>query len=610
MSSGIEVIFDPIIGIFVGIGELVALTSKGVAALARMTRAEIEREIELAHHRQFEKWKKEEPAWAREKINSTVAEIDAELERLKKAEKECERLLAIASKEHTAAGHTYVLSEERKQVEEELRLIREDIATLEKYRRDFISMMDQYLKDISKTRGYNDILSRPNIRYNLGRVSNYTISKLDKKIDKLDKQISEFCKTINDFTDKLQSGQSGLVTRLSKRLDSLDPTSEESLQEVRNFINEIKAEMRSLEKKLKDASLTKEAREAANEEMRMLQKLLDSLSPIEMLLVKYQIMDAEAEERAVSIYNDCVTVLEDISKMSYISESTRLEIEDQKRKLTVLASDLSGENSVTILTHIKSTLEEIKKEAEISMNRYERFKKAHDEYRELHAKYPKKQIRKIMGDKYADPDAYRFSDSDKVEGIIRLLETTNTVLKENLLTSAVDGIVDYFVERVGNKLIRVKALPNGSKEITYTRPDERNVIYVITVSKDGQVEIGPRGVKLHDGRVLTSREELEKPTKNCKWSQNIKEDFKEIDMDMGLIIDQSEEENARIYKEQEYYQLDSEQETIDFLKKNGWSDAEIRKILYGEDASEEEEIETNRDEEEISQAIAIDPHQK
>ena len=609
MSSGIEIILAPIYGIFVGIGELVKLTGRGVAALARMTKEQIEAEIEKAHQKKFEDWKEHEPAWAIEERQRIVSALDLEYARLLKAKEECEDLLKVTSKKHTAAGHTYALDKEKEKVQAELKSINEDIDKLLAAKSKYQIAMDKYETNIKTAKKYEDMASRPVCRYQPGLLNEHSVNKLSKRIEKLDKQLEEFCKTVNDFSEKVKnSHHNDFLVRLSNKLDKLDPTKEDALSEIREFISEIKREIMSLEEKLLDASLTKEAREAASEEMRTLQDLLDSLSPIETLLVKYQVMDAEAEERAASIYNECLQEIDEINRMEYVPESLKAEVEDQKRKLFVMAKELSRDNAVAVLTNIKTVLGEIKKDAEASLDRYQRFTEAKEHYRELHTKYPQKEIKRIMGDKYVDPDSYKYVDSEKIEGVIRMLETTNKILEENLQKAVVQGIVDYFVDRVGEKIVSKKKLANGDYEITYTRKDEKNVIYVITVSESGETKIAPKGVKLHDGRVLTTKEQLEKPTSDCAWSKHVREDFEEIELEKTLIVDVPKEAAKHIFEEENFYQFDNEEEARRFLKKNGWSEEAINQVLAKDDSSSEENEEESTSESAISEAIAIDPH--
>ena len=167
-------------------------------------------------------------------------------------------------------------------------------------------------------------------------------------------------------------------------------------------------------------------------------------------------------------------------------------------------------------------------------------------------------------------------------------------------------MVNYFVERIGSNLISKKKTADGGYEITYTNKEERNVIYVVNVGPDGSVKIGPRGVKAHDGRTLTSKEQLEKPIKGCAWSKRVKEDFKNLELDEVQIAEDTEAEGDDLYLDDHFYQLDNLEETLRFLRKNGWSEKEIKEFL-GESVSEAVEEDTEV-QDAVSESISIDPN--
>ena len=603
MSSGVEFILAPIYGIVAGIAGLVSVTAKAIGLVATATKEAIQKEIEEAHRRRYEKWVKEEPEWVESRRQAVNAEIDLELTRLRKAEQECQRMIAQASKTYTALDHTYNLDKEKAKAEEELKIIQEDIAALEKRKAAVNKELDEYLKKVKKSKSYDDIVSRPNSKYEKGRVGDHTIKKMSDRIKELDKRITEFCKVVNDFAEKVQqASHSDFLKRLVKKLDTLDPTDEKALGEIKLYIDDIKREIRSIEAKLLDNSLSAEARKAANEEMMMLQGLLDSLAPIEELLIKYQKLDEESEARAVELFKECVEDIKEIGEMRYVSETTKGEMERPLSILNRIAESLDSENAVTILNNVKEEIKQIKEEAKVLEDRYIRYTKAHDKYVEIHSKYRREDIKRIMGDRYADPESYHFREDEKIEGVIKLLEIANESLEEGLKEEVKRGTIRYFEETLKDKIVSKKKV-GETYEIVYTRKEERNVLYVIKIFEDGTVEVGPRGVKLHNGQVLSSRKDLEKSVSTCAWKKSLEEDLEACNMSEAIVVD---DERATVYEESDYYQLDNEEETKRFLRKNGYTEEEINRLLYG-DSEASETVEESRDEE-VAQAIEIDPH--
>jgi hypothetical protein len=114
-------------------------------------------------------------------------------------------------------------------------------------------------------------------------------------------------------------------------------------------------------------------------------------------------------------------------------------------------------------------------------------------------------------------------------------------------------------------------------------------------------------VVLSNGKKTLSREQLEGVHESCGWAEDISTAFGQIGLGGGAYTEMPQEKRLALYDEREYYHIQTDEESVRFLRLSGYTDEEIKAFGYLQDEEERDDTATTTRRTGKAAARTIDP---
>lgn len=448
---------------------------------------------------------------------------------------------------------------------------------------------------------------------------------IDQKVDRLEAEIKQRKKQLIAFTQFLREleqiiSSKGLVDyrpRIVKAIENLDIYSPDAIRELEKLVEQIEREHTYMQEQLKIKKADEATLKEVEGQIAALGELKSLLKPLVENAEVYSETKIDYERLGREVFEKCEEIVDEIERLKFCSGLHKNEIEKAKRVLDRSRSLLRSPDVYAQLVSLLSSLHDLREECVKESEKYERFSVEYERYKELYMKF--RGLLSAEDSDLVDDDGYieepgnivfEYSDAEKQ---ISVLIERNTQL-ESIINQSVQQTFSAGMSAIlygskwGQEFKREKR-EDGSIHLSYVRKADRGTIFDVSCGQDGEISILPRGVILSNGCATISADALRRVHSSCVWADEISKAFEEVGIPNGTYQEMPEECREELYDESHYYRIETDAESIRYLRLSGYSEEEIKAMGYLTDVEEnegEEEVvqETSR---QATQAIELKP---
>ncbi|MBO7297653.1 MAG: hypothetical protein J6U60_01245 [Clostridia bacterium] len=406
------------------------------------------------------------------------------------------------------------------------------------------------------------------------------------------------------------------MPRIKAKVATLDPCSPQAVEILEREIEEIAREQ---------AFLAEQA--AARQDSREIQEKIAAqgaaLKEMSRLLARFVVDTRARAEKGIEyeklngeMLSECDDLLQGIQGLEFVNATHRREIESLKMRAERCRTSLQSPAAHAELTGTLTRLRALKTVCETENETYRRFAAEHERYKGLYMRL--RGMLSAEDSQLIDESGYLqtptdilFENSTDAETQIAELKRRNDELEKTLnkfmQESFCHGTSALLREGQWGNEFKKERDKDGALHLTYVRQADKGAIFDIGCTADGQISIVPRGVVLSNGKKTLSREQLETVHESCGWAEDISTAFGQIGLGGGSYTEMPQEKRLALYDEREYYRIQTDEESVRFLRLSGYTDEEIKAFGYLQDAEERDDTATATRRTGKAAARTIDP---
>lgn len=534
----------------------------------------------------------------KDKINRKKEQLELSLKKeqanLSQEASTCERIIKEMGKKISTRFGMFGLSNDSSKADEILDKIEKFKKLLSDEKKKAVAVCDQCLTELESCNDLRTISEISN-RYNRAKISQYS---LDKEIADLKKEKNEkanilqnFANCLNKLYSELQEqGLTGYYEMIKAKVQGIDILDGNASKTISEILNEIKREIESMKDYVKERD--ENARTAAD-----FQSIIESVSSLSGLLQSSEtILDGERRvvedftQKSKSKLNDCKEKVSAIEKLDFLSDVNKQKLDKLNCDLQRLANSLRYQSTAQELSVLCGKLTQLEKSCKSENDIVARFKAEQDRYIELYVKLQGllsiEDVTFSAGaqDYIVDPAENVLSDKNPEEQIQKLHELNEQLsvelgklLQENICSLFSDTL-SAAAGTIGKEFKKEKE-NDGLMHLTYVRPNSKGAIFDLSCTVQGDVSVYPRGVILHNGKKLINNEELEKIHASCEWAEQFTSNLKKCGLEEIEYGEMADEYKQSLYREENYYHLNSLDESRKYLEMMGYTEEEILGLL-------------------------------
>lgn len=449
---------------------------------------------------------------------------------------------------------------------------------------------------------------------------------IDKKVEALESEIKERKKQLIAFTQFLREldrivGSKGLADykpRILKTIANLDIYSPSAIQELVQLVEQIEREHAHMQEQLKikkagEATLKEvESQIVALGELKSLLKpLVESAEVIQDLQINYEILGRNT-------LGECEKIIDELEGLKFCSGLNKREIETAKRFLDRSQALLRSPDVYAQLTSLLSKLRDLREECIKEAESYERFSVEYERYKELYMKF--RGILSAEDSELVDDDGYleeptgivfEYSNADaQITALAKRNEQLEAIINQSVQQTFSAGMSAILHGSKWGREFRREKRQDESIHLSFVRRSDKGAIFDVSCGQNGEIGIIPRGVILSNGHATITPDELRKIHASCEWADEISKAFEDVGIPNGTYEEMAEEHREELYDEAHYYRIETDAESIRFLRLSGYSDEEIEArgyVLSAEEPVDVEDITQEETSEEAAQATELKP---
>ena len=114
---------------------------------------------------------------------------------------------------------------------------------------------------------------------------------------------------------------------------------------------------------------------------------------------------------------------------------------------------------------------------------------------------------------------------------------------------------------------------------SYVREEDPGVLYTVEIIDRGTL-ITPRGVVLSNGQPVIDEDGLRKVHSSCGWTDDLNERFTKAGIPNFEYEEEPDEVREALYDLDNYYHIETDEESIRYLRLCGFDDEQIKKLGY------------------------------
>ena len=472
------------------------------------------------------------------------------------------------------------LLKKKKTIENEIRVYRDKVdAAITK---EAVNSLARYKPTINLATSNNEVMV--NTVIDESRKRNEIGSKYQK-------QLNEVSKTIR------QGDLYKYDSRVQELVLKTNPFDIDTLQDIKKLVDSILEEERTLiaQKKLESIHLSSE--EQAMRDLEVLKEISKRMSSeIIHLVDKDDVPDASKFN--LELINKIENVVSSIQKLDYVSRKNSEEISQRLLSIEENKNHIGSSYFTDYLKESIDELETILLEATKENEQYIEFSKELARYNSLLGiLFPE--------DEEADIDnlCSLVFNPKKADETIKLLKEKNEYLQKTISeiqSRAYVAAATQVLEEEGGRVFKKKQ-DQEQFSVEYISKSTPGMIYEIRTEAD-KAQLYPRGVILHNGLKMIEPSELKKAHHSCGWAKEIDEAMTKAGFPQFEMEEREDSIKDDIYKEEEYYHLQTYEESYRYLSMIGFSIDKIISLIGKKDNASSE---SQKEERKMQKSIAI-----
>ena len=508
-----------------------------------------------------------------ESFKNSLKNIDDAIARL-------EELKNRTSKPLETPSRTFTCDKEVKDIEKAIKKLRKE--------RD--DLIKEHEGTIREARNYRDLISRVvttadlhNVQGQRPYIATLTVNPSEEvneviaDINERTKVVKAYVDAVNQlyaFVDKENLGE--YTIRLDDQVANLDPYNPKSIESLNKLIQDI---IQEREFRLRDEEGRKGAQEdkdKVTQQLETLRKISNTLKPLIFKLNDQNETIVDVSEQNADRLLKVESIADQISKIDYISPQNHEILSNIKKQINLLKSvDL---NKPRITVEIDKLLADASKLLDIVSKENEKY----GEYQKALADYLSARTNltglSAEAQELFDLSKMMFNVKNAEELIAKLkadTEEMNRTIRE--ITSR--SLINSFAGVVGQDHIFKKEEGEGAVGFSYVREEDPGVLYVVEHIDRGTL-ITPRGVVLSNGQPVIDEEGLRKVHSSCDWCDELNDRLTKAGIPNFTAEEEPDEVREALYDIENYYHIETDEESIRYLRLCGFDDEQIRKFGY------------------------------
>ncbi|MBP5091953.1 MAG: hypothetical protein J6328_05305 [Bacilli bacterium] len=402
------------------------------------------------------------------------------------------------------------------------------------------------------------------------------LESLDKSIDTRRERAKSFVERADGLLEEMDSlGLSSFKEDVKRFIGEADYMAEDPFKSIDEFIRvkqeELKAEeaARANNKAMNevDEKLSYQLKELAKISLRIAQSLKAS---------RLQEEEANHLEENAALAKKIFEVQSQIFATPYLSRESR-------NSAAMYASELQSASFYLAASSTTNELKRIQNRTQVLADKVAEENEKHSKFIDARKRYEEaKESLLGEGQSFAD----YFFDPRRNAEMIKEMEEKTLAMNKVLDQQKAISLSQSLMASIGEERIVGKKMSDDGVGFTYTRPDNKGVIFEAKANYGERLAIYPRGVILSNGRNITNEEDLRKAHSSCLWSNEMTDKLKAIGLDAIESTEMGEEVTQSMYTEEEYYHCHDEKESIALLRMWGYSEGEIASLGYSANVNE------------------------
>ncbi len=500
------------------------------------------------------------------------AKINESLKRL-------ESIKARLSMKLETPGRTISFDKELQEIECQISKVNKDLRELNSAHEKAKSGFDAYETALrnAETSAQLEAAERGRPRSSYGAID--PSLEVDNCIDKLEKRYGHavaFVNTANKLYEFIEKENlEEYRVRVDDKVKALDPFDPNSLKEMNKLIETIINEHQfRMQQKANDA-LKEQNAETVAEQLKVLKEISQSLRPLILKLDQEQHEVVDVSSGNKEAINKIESVISSIKGYEYISRGDSSQLLNIEAKLNRLKGmNLDNPRIAVELSSIAAEAARLLASVDKDNVKYREYKEVVDEYVATRTA--------LLG---VSEDVKELVDLSKMtfntmaaDRLINDLKEQTKEMQKILDEVMAHSFVNSIAAAVGEEQILKKEQAADKVGFSFVRQETKGVIYCVEKDETG-ASITPRGVILSSGQKAIDEEGLRKVHGSCEWSNDLNEKLVKIGMPPFEATEKGKEATEALYAEEEYYYIESDEESIAYLKKCGYSDEEIENVF-------------------------------
>ncbi len=566
-----------------------------------VNRSTLQQQIDRARERyhQNEEMKrllKEKKTKEKSKVKAKLASVEDEYrrekEKLERARARCAALRnQAAASEHTPFG-SYDLRSELAKVDKTAEKLAGELASLAKRREKCI----QECRDAERDMENSDSLQALSKAQRRLESISIVASDAAASVDGLERSVKDKAARMKGFTAFLRKlyenmqdkDMTGYLSRVKACVESVDIFDADAPKKIEALLQEIETEIALLKERERVRAQSQEISAKVAEQLQALHALSDALQPVLESVNAESVTAANYAAKSAAVIQECEEAVSRIRGLEFVSGQNAGALDRIARELMPLKSSGMSEQAFTRAQALLARLHTLEEECKEGNELYRQFREEYDKYEDLYVRLQGflsadgSELDEDAEEALASPaDLFLAYDDPKAQ--IEQMKQKNAEMARLVGECTQEGVCGAIAATVmanGSKGFKKEKRKDGSLHFAYVRQDAKGAIFDVACDAEGQTTIHPRGVKLCNGKTVISAEALKKVHEECAWAQEIHDTFSALGMsDSGTYGEISEETTRAMYDEQEYYHLETYEESLQYLTLLQYSQEEIDALL-------------------------------
>ncbi|MBQ7906739.1 MAG: hypothetical protein IJ309_02055 [Clostridia bacterium] len=506
----------------------------------------------------------------------------------------------------TCVFGTFGMDADNKKIEKKISQLEKALASLREEETRCLRSCDDRLARLQASENLDQFASAQR-RYSVKNIEAYTeaaeirtyINDVSGKYEHLRKFYDFLLRTEAKVKS---SGLDAYISRLAEQINTIDIFDSSASGQITSMLKDIEAEVTALKAQSDIARAKSQAVDKVDAQIALLKELEGILTPMLQDTIQIENQRLSSTKLNTELAERCREILDRVKALEEVGDTQRLR--QLNAEVTRCSSSLSSPGTTPRLNGLVNQLSAFEESAIKYNELYKRFKEELDRYNSYYEELNtivsdggNASGDKVKGSVLTIEQVNEFSISE--QGLNLLCEATEQLksvlglCKQSINASALLSCIDIdelesqnISKAAGRKdpYQQFKQERKGENiELSFLSSKYKGVMFEASFENNGAFTISPKSVVLSNGTTMLSKEQLKEFHESCQWSKELEERYKAIGFPYFSHTEIEGEAREEFYKSQCFYRIESDSDSIRYLKLLGFSVKECVNQGYGLD---------------------------